>query len=62
MTPGYRLSQNRSGRIACTWMATMTKGDHMAANQKPGALRPAEPCPQGVLAEAARRGDSKAPV
>ncbi|MDP9999932.1 hypothetical protein J2W15_003446 [Pseudarthrobacter sulfonivorans] len=40
----------------------MTKGDHMAANQKPGALRPAGPCPDGVLATAARRGDSKAPA
>lgn len=39
----------------------MTKGDHMAANQKPRALRPEGLCPEGVLAAAARRGNNKAP-
>ncbi|MDR6415044.1 hypothetical protein J2808_001784 [Pseudarthrobacter sulfonivorans] len=64
--PDCALTPNRRIRTAVaintTWRATMTKGDHMAANQKPGALRPAGPCPEGVLAAAARRGDSKAPV
>lgn len=64
--PGLRTHPNRriqsAGAINNTWRATMTKGDHMAASQKPRALHPVGPCPEGVPATAARRGDTKAPA